>query len=199
MDYNNFGNFNSDGHSRLPKPTYSGTLTDGYDESKTKRQKIESATYSPNLYSNPSCYESSWSSNYTSQLSPFTAHNQYFQPLTQSTQFNFSGTPIYTGNGIPSVNQNTPYSCTSNIRERPSPYYESTQSLINNSDYRRSDSYEDVTMPTAKKTYLIKHEEKEKETLMKEITSIKPSKAQASFRGARGNFKKGYRAGKFHN
>ncbi|CAI4052913.1 Rsa1p SKDI_16G0840 [Saccharomyces kudriavzevii IFO 1802] len=165
MNYNNYGDSNNGGNSRLPKPTYSGTLSDEYDESKIKRQNAEpiSIGYSPNLYSNSSYHENSWNSGYNSQLHTLTPHNQYFHPTQpQPTQYNFPNPTIYTRNGIPPVDHHTPYS-PPELPNRLSPYCESATALKRSIDYRRSVSYEDVTLPAAKKACSVQQEKKEGE------------------------------------
>lgn len=185
MNYNNFGNSNGDGHSRLPRPSYSGTLSDGYDESKTKRQKTESAfngAYSPSLYLNSSHYGNSWNTGYTAQLHPFTPHNQYFHPTPPSTQYNFSSPPDYTRNCIPPVNKNVPYSSAFNLPKRPSSYCESAQSLKDNNDYQRSISSEDIAIATVKERYLVVQEKGQKDKLMNEISLVPSSEDQTSLK-----------------
>ncbi|CAI4054151.1 hypothetical protein SUVZ_16G0930 [Saccharomyces uvarum] len=155
MHYNNFGSSNNDGQSRLPKPTYSGTLSDDYDESKVKRQKTEptmNVGFSSNLYSNTPYYENSWNTDYSSRNHTFTPQNQYYHPLPQSTQYDFPNSSIYTQNGIPSTNQDTRYPHHPEIPKQPSPYFETAPAQNRNTNYRTSISYEDVTIPVAKKT-----------------------------------------------
>ncbi|KOG96126.1 Rsa1p [Saccharomyces eubayanus] len=161
MHYNNFGNGNNDGQPRLPKPTYSGTLSDDYDESKVKRQKTEptlNVGFSSNLYSNTPYYENSWNTDYNSQLHTFTPHNQYYHPLPQSTQYEFQNSSSYTQNGIHPTNHDTRYPHHPEIPKQPSLYFEAAPPQNRNTNYRTSISYEDVTIPVAKKTKLVKQE-----------------------------------------
>ncbi|EJS41469.1 rsa1p [Saccharomyces arboricola H-6] len=185
MNYNNYENPNNDGHSRLPKPTYSGTLSDGYDESKVKRQKTEcihNPSFPSNLYSSPAYYESSWNSGYNSQQRAFTHNNQFFHPSPQPTQYNFPNLSTYTQNGVPPGNGEISYRPSPDLPKRSLPYAESAPALKSTTDYRTSISYEHVSVPIAKKTYSFNKEDKGKDTPISEPKPMLPGQSSATLK-----------------